>query len=233
MSEIQIISYYLYVVLERIYTRFIACQDRRLATEYMSSYQVAVITSRSSQLVSESNLIQWIGLDYESATRLTVTKTITIGHAATPTQLDSTVLVNHWCLYLAVSEANGAGQRVPSGYVRLDMTPTDAADGTGVLLISRLKDGLPNDVVKQVAMLAPPGLLVNEVIDRLKSNGRHRYRYDRTGLGCRYWTLQCTQDLEDWCEGLSPATAVVIRKTWKSQDEEFQVTPNWTIGTFF
>ena len=142
---------------------------------------------------------------------------------------------NHWSFYLEAMEINDFDQSERSGPVRLDMIPTDAFDGTGMLVISKLPYELTVGVVKYHKMSAPPGLLFPESIERLTTGGRHRYRFATTGLGCRYWTFQCTRDLDCWFHDLSQVTESMVRKTWlpQGQEAEAEASSDWTVGTFY
>ena len=145
---------------------------------------------------SKRSYIQWVDkFDRDSAGLLVVTKAIVAGHTPFASEQGSSVYVNHWCLYLSVSETNTDGQLKPAGSVRLDMVPTGGNNGEAHLVISRLSFEVSNGVVCEVSAPAVPNLRASHVIDHLCTNGRQRFQYGPKGLECRHWTWQCVTDI--------------------------------------
>ena len=93
---------------------------------------------------------------------------------------------NHWCLYLQTSQ-NGA--------VQIDCQPSYSVPGTVIpggskafFIVSELSYTLPQDVIKYVSLDVHPGLTVTNVVNLLMANGHHKYEFTPQGIGCRKWT---------------------------------------------
>ncbi|KAJ9250301.1 hypothetical protein DTO195F2_8176 [Paecilomyces variotii] len=93
---------------------------------------------------------------------------------------------NHWCLYLATSDESS---------VRIDCQPSYSVPSTilpggskAYVIISELSYILSSDAQAQFFLNTAPGLKVKHVYDLLIQNGRHKYKFDSNGVGCRFWT---------------------------------------------
>jgi hypothetical protein len=102
--------------------------------------------------------------------------------------------VNHWCLYLHISLNKS---------IRIDCQPSHSMPSTvmpggskAFVIVSELPYALSRDVIKPVKLTVRPGLTVQNVIDLLTSNGRHKYEFNKQGVGCRYWTTDQVNLLE-------------------------------------
>jgi len=178
--------------------------------------------------------VQWIdGFNMKDAEELVVTEIKVAGHTANPIESGSTVHVNHWVIYLAVSQKIN-DELQPAGSVRLDMVPTGGDNGEARLIVSRLAYVLSNGVVHSIQSEAQNGLYVCHVIERLFTLGRQRFRYGRAGLECRHWTLQCVADIRGWFgQDFFSRTSHAVKNTWSRQDVPMAETPAWTEGTVF
>ncbi|KAL4912898.1 hypothetical protein BDW62DRAFT_206047 [Aspergillus aurantiobrunneus] len=97
---------------------------------------------------------------------------------------------NHWCFYLAVS---------PTTSVQLDCLPTYSIPSTTLpggskanVIISELDYLVSPDVEATFTLdLASDRIItVKDIHDLLVENGRHKYEFDRRGVGCRFWIAQ-------------------------------------------
>ncbi|KAF2690366.1 hypothetical protein K458DRAFT_427118 [Lentithecium fluviatile CBS 122367] len=122
------------------------------------------------------------------ANTLTVSTIILAGHAPTPSASGSDVYVNHWVIYLQITQG---------GSIRIDMSPNTTAGQLGTLIAKRLDYNLSSDVVHQIPFPAVQGLYARHVIDRITGKGYHQYRYGEKMLECRYWAYVVMKDFRD------------------------------------
>ncbi|KLJ09291.1 hypothetical protein EMPG_15286 [Blastomyces silverae] len=96
--------------------------------------------------------------------------------------------INHWCLYLSTG---------PGTSVRIDCTPSYHVPSTVLsggskanIVISRLPCATSQSAIKVFDLTVRQNLTVADVYNILLQNSRHKYEFDRNGVGCRCWTSE-------------------------------------------
>ncbi|XWW94509.1 hypothetical protein V2A60_002452 [Cordyceps javanica] len=106
-------------------------------------------------------------------------------------------LPNHWALLLELRHGQGRG-------VKLEMAPSWQAGRPareGTVLVSSLAAGwrTSESIVKSLRFDVVPAAdvtTVQQVIENLGHNARHRYLFTEGGEGSRYWVYTVVRDLE-------------------------------------
>ncbi|KAF2142696.1 uncharacterized protein K452DRAFT_308334 [Aplosporella prunicola CBS 121167] len=132
---------------------------------------------------------------YTTLDNLNISRITVAGHEEFPVAPESDINVNHWAIYLEVTEG---------GHVCLDMIPTSSTGGLANLAVSRLPTR-PSNVVKTVEFPTDIGLSVKRVIERIEGERYHIYRYGNEMLECRYWVYVV------WINYLRPGGSLVPR----------------------
>ncbi|KAL4744329.1 uncharacterized protein BDW70DRAFT_145878 [Aspergillus foveolatus] len=93
---------------------------------------------------------------------------------------------NHWSLYLLTSDRSS---------VRIDCQPSYSVPSSVLsggskanLIISELPYAVSHDAQAQFVLNVSANLKVKSVYNLLIQNGRHKYEFDSNGVGCRFWT---------------------------------------------
>ena len=96
------------------------------------------------------------------------------------------VRTNHWCFYLQTGGDTS---------VRIDCQPSYSIPSTSLpggskafLIVSELAYLMSRDVQAIFYLDVIQGLTVAHIVDTLCQYGRHKYEFDASGVGCRYWT---------------------------------------------
>ncbi|KIM19702.1 hypothetical protein M408DRAFT_182657 [Serendipita vermifera MAFF 305830] len=89
-----------------------------------------------------------------------------------------------------------------------DLTPGGSDGRTGVLMVKGVNRSASQSSKAEVVFQATKTATVAEVLGKLQSLGRTRYRYTDDGSGCRYWCETVLQDLvnEGYVGGDASAT---------------------------
>ena len=104
---------------------------------------------------------------------------------------------NHWCFYLVVSPTTSIQlDCLPSYSVPSDILP---GGSKAYLIVSELDYLVPDDVEATFNLDVPADteITVDEIMDVLIENDRHRYEFDRNGVGCRFWVTEQVEMLHD------------------------------------
>lgn len=163
--------------------------------------------------------------------RIQIQKVFVAGHSASPAELGSSAMVNHWCFYLQMSGSSS---------IRMDMTPSPVLspgardeDGTlGCLLIQELRYLLSNQVVKHFEIAKRGSLTLGDVLSAIREEGYQNYDFNQKGLGCRYWTTKVLQMLQE--KGLIGDFSEVLQALPKAWDKNGQLPLGKSVesGTF-
>lgn len=98
--------------------------------------------------------------------------------------------VCHWRVYLVISDSQS---------VMLDMRPCGAGNVDpmiGILDIDPKEDDITNESVAEYRVDTLMDVSVDTVVSVLRGFGRHHYRFDETGSGCRFWCSIALSDME-------------------------------------
>ncbi|KAL9105977.1 MAG: hypothetical protein Q9227_008932 [Pyrenula ochraceoflavens] len=135
---------------------------------------------------------------------------------------------NHWVLFCAFNDHE---------YIQVDPSPS-GPNMTITVIFSLENHPFDTSMVKSTP-LAPKGLTLKTLIDRIKTKQYDKYRFANEGQGCRHWIYTIINMLKS--EGRLYSIPQVddaldaIRKIWKTKDEQVPDDEATGIveGTFF
>ncbi|KAI0868959.1 hypothetical protein GGS24DRAFT_480429 [Hypoxylon argillaceum] len=128
---------------------------------------------------------------------------------------------NHWCLFLGFLRVDRS--------VRIDIVPGNGSDGLlgSIAISSKDYAYTDNRAHKLSYQVNQQHLIVGDVIELLRRNGRQRYRFTPEREGCRYWTYVVIRDLER-AEILSPGAA---HQAWEAMSRYYHAPSSSSADT--
>jgi len=152
---------------------------------------------------------------------LVVTHVILAAHSPNPTAASGSVLVNHWAVYLRISERQS---------IRLDMTLMP-----DTLIVSNLTYELSSGVVFSIPFPAQPNLTVGDVVRGILHKGYEKYHYGPLLLECRYYVYVLMDYFKEqsWIGGTGRETWDAVSQTYDHRGNRMAETPEMTQGTFY
>lgn len=152
---------------------------------------------------------------------LVVTHVILAAHSPNPTAASGSVLVNHWAVYLRISERQS---------IRLNMTLMP-----DTLIVSNLTYELSSGVVFSIPFPAQPSLTVGDVVRGILHKGYEKYHYGPLLLECRYYVYVLMDYFKEqsWIGGTGRETWDAVSQTYDHRGNRMAETPEMTQGTFY